>query len=67
LPVERVPTLEFEPVQPLDWTEFTEGWSRLVTAGAVTADQGLEQFIREAGDAPKADYDKQLVKGVTNG
>ena len=67
LPVERVPTLEFEPVQPLDWTEFTEGWSRLVTAGAVTADQGLETFLREAGDAPKADYDKQLVKGVTNG
>jgi len=54
-------------VQPLDWTEFTEGWSRLVTAGAVTADQGLEQFIREAGDAPKADYDKQLQQGNGNG
>lgn len=67
LPLDRVPTLEFEPVQPLDWQEFTEGWSRLVTAGAVTADQGLEQFIREAGDAPKADYSKQLQQGNGNG
>lgn len=68
LPLDRVPSLEFEPVQPLDWTEFTEGWSRLVTAGAVTADKGLETFIREAGDAPKADYTELLpAKGVNNG
>lgn len=63
LPLDRVPTLEFEPVQPLDWTEFTEGWSRLLQAGGVTADQGLESFLRNAGDAPQADYTKRLEGG----
>lgn len=63
LPLDRVPTLEFEPVQPLDWEEFTEGWSRLLTAGGVTADQGLEAFLRNAGDAPQADYSKRLEGG----
>lgn len=63
LPLDRVPTLEFDPVQPLDWTEFTEGWSRLLQAGGVTADQGLESFLRNAGDAPQADYTKRLEGG----
>lgn len=60
LPLERVPSLEFEPVQPLDWDEFTEGWSRLLNAGGVTPTEELETFLREAGDAPKADYSKRL-------
>lgn len=60
LPLERVPTLEFEPLQPLDWDEFTEGWSRLLNAGGVTPTEELETFLREAGDAPKADYSKRL-------
>lgn len=60
LPLERVPSLEFEPVQPLDWDEFTEGWSRLLNSGGVTPTEELETFLREAGDAPKADYSKRL-------
>lgn len=65
LPLDRVPGLEFEPVQPLDWSEFTEGWSRLISAGGVTPDRGLERFFREAGDAPSANYDERLE--VPNG
>jgi len=65
LPLERIPELEFEPVQPLDWTEFTQGWQRLLQSGGVTADQGLETFLREAGEAPQADYSKKLNNSVT--
>lgn len=60
LPNDRIPDLEFEPVQPLDWTEFTQGWQRLLQSGGVTADQGLETFLRQAGEAPMADYSKKL-------
>lgn len=63
LSLDRVPELKFEALQPLDWNEFTEGWSRLITSGGVTADQGLESFLREAGEAPMADYSKRLEGG----
>jgi len=65
LPLDRIPDLEFEPVQPLDWTEFTQGWQRLLQSGGVTADQGLETFLRTAGEAPQADYSKKLNNSVT--
>lgn len=64
LPLDRIPNLEFEPVQPLDWDEFTKGWQRLLQAGGVTATEELETFFREAGDAPKADYSKRLNNTV---
>lgn len=64
LPNERIPHLEFEPVQPLDWDEFTKGWQRLLQSGGVTATEELETFFRQAGDAPQADYNKKLNNTV---
>jgi len=64
LPNDRIPDLEFEPVQPLDWDEFTKGWQRLLQSGGVTATQDLETFFREAGAAPMADYTKKLNNTV---
>ena len=52
--------VEWDEVQPLDWDDFTRGWSRLVSAGAVTPTQELESFIRKEGNAPMADYSKVL-------
>jgi len=50
-------------LQPLDWNEFTEGWSRLITSGGVTPTEDLETFLRSAGEAPMADYSKRLEGG----
>lgn len=63
LSLDRIPELKFEALQPLDWNEFTEGWSRLITAGGVTPTQDLEAFFRRAGEAPVADYTKPLNQG----
>ncbi len=54
------PHIEWEEVQPLDWDDFTRGWSRLLSAGGVTATEELEQFLRKEGNAPSADYTKKL-------
>lgn len=67
LPTDRIPGIEFEPVQPLDWDEFTQGWSRLLTAGGVTPTKELEQYFREQGGAPAADYQAKLEEGVNDG
>lgn len=56
----RVPYLEFDEVEPLDWDEFTKGWQRLLQAGGVTADKPLEQYFRDQLGAPAADYDQVL-------
>jgi len=63
LSLDRIPELKFEALQPLDWNEFTEGWSRLISSGGVTPTQDLEQFFRAAGEAPMADYSKRLEGG----
>jgi hypothetical protein len=60
LSTDRIPDLVFEEVQPIDWDEFTKGWNRLVSCGAVTATEDLEQYLRDKGNAPKADYSKPL-------
>lgn len=65
LSLDRIPGLEWEPLQPLDWDEFTKGWQRLVQSGGVTATEDLEAFFREAGHAPSADYTKKLNNAVT--
>lgn len=56
----RVPYLEFDEIEPLDWDEFTKGWQRLLQAGGVTADKPLEQYFREQLGAPAADYEQPL-------
>lgn len=57
---ERIPSLKFEPLEPLDWDNFTKGWQRLLQSGGVTPTADLEQFFREKGEAPMADYTKKL-------
>ena len=64
LSLDRIPTLEWEALQPLDWDEFTKGWQRLLQSGGVTATQDLETFFREQGQAPQADYTKKLNNTV---
>jgi len=64
LSLDRIPTLEWEALQPLDWDEFTKGWQRLLQSGGVTATQDLETFFREQGHAPQADYTKKLNNTV---
>lgn len=54
------PSIKWEEVQPLDWDDFTRGWSRLLSAGGVTATEELETFLRNEGNAPEADYGKKL-------
>lgn len=56
----RIPDLKFEAISPVDWDEFTKGWQRLIASGGVTATQELEAYFRKEGNAPKADYTKQL-------
>lgn len=63
--LDRVPTIEFEAIEPLDWSEFTQGWQRLLQAGGVTPTEELEAFFRAHGEAPKADYTKKLDTSVT--
>lgn len=58
--MQRVPYLEFDEVEPLDWDEFTKGWQRLLQAGGVTADKPLEQYFRDQLGAPSADYEQPL-------
>ena len=60
LPLDRIPSLEFEDIMPIDWRVFTEGWQRLLESGGVTPTEDLESFLREAGNAPQADYSKKL-------
>lgn len=57
---ENIPGLEFEPLEQIPWNEFCDGWSKLVNSTAVTADVGLESFIREKGNAPKAKYTERI-------
>lgn len=64
LPVDRVPEIEWQAVQEIDWEEFTRGWGRLIQAGGVTKDRNLEGFLRKAGNAPAADYN-QLINTET--
>lgn len=64
LTTERIPSLEFEQIQPISWDEFTKGWQRLLQSGGVTATQDLEDYLRNVGDAPKADYSKKLLNPV---
>ena len=59
--MKRVPYLEFDEVEPLDWDEFTKGWQRLLQAGGITADKPLEQYFRDQLGAPSADYDQPLA------
>ena len=63
--LDRVPTIEFEAIEPLDWSEFTQGWQRLLQSGGVTPTEDLEAFFRAHGEAPKADYNKKLDTTVT--
>ena len=60
LPLDRIPSIEFEEIMPIDWRVFTEGWQRLIESGGVTPTEDLESFLREAGNAPQADYSKKL-------
>lgn len=60
LSLDRIPDIEFEDIMPIDWRVFTEGWQRLLESGGVTATEDLESFLREAGNAPQADYSKKL-------
>lgn len=54
------PQIWWEEVQPLDWDDFTRGWSRLISAGGITPTEDLEEFLRREGNAPEADYSKVL-------
>lgn len=65
LKTDRIPNLEFEQIEPLDWDEFTKGWQRLLASGGVTATEELEGWFRKQGDAPKADYSKKLNNDTT--
>ncbi|WP_280554366.1 hypothetical protein [Halomonas sp. 25-S5] len=56
----RIPGLEFEEIEPVDWETVSKYWQRLCQAGAVTPDETLEGHLREIGKAPQADYSKKL-------
>lgn len=58
--LDRLPSVKWEAIEPLDWDEFTKGWQRLLQAGGVTPTQELETFFRTQGEAPQADYSKKL-------
>lgn len=60
----NMPSVSWEKVQPISWEDFTRGWQRLLQSGGVTADEGLETFLRSTGEAPKADYSKKLNNDV---
>ena len=62
---EELPKLTFEEVEKLDFDTFTRGWQRLVQAGAVTTDEGLEQWIRQQWAAPEVDYTKTIKNTKT--
>ena len=62
---EEYPKLSFEEVEKLDFDTFTRGWQRLVQAGAVTTDEGLEQWIRQQWAAPDVDYNKVIKNTKT--
>lgn len=57
---DRLPSIKWDAIEPMDWDEFTKGWQRLLQAGGVTPTQELEAFFRTQGEAPQADYSKKL-------
>ena len=64
-PLDTLPTLVWDEIEPVDWDEFTKGWQRLLQAGGVSATEELEAFLRKAGDAPEADYTKRVINPTT--
>lgn len=57
---DKLPTLEFEEIEPIEWESFTRGWQRLIQSGGVTPTKELESFLRDAGGAPEANYKEVL-------
>lgn len=57
---DKLPTMQWEAIEPLDWDEFTKGWQRLLQAGGITPTKELESFFRDQGGAPTAVYTDKL-------
>lgn len=55
-----LPELVFDDVDEKDIDKFSRAWQRLVQAGAVTADENLEAYLRKQMSAPDVDYSKKL-------
>ena len=52
---ETVPSIEFEPVERLDFEAFSRGWQRLAQSNLVEPDGELEMWFRERLGAPEKD------------
>ena len=65
LDVKRLPKMEWEDIEPVDWDDFTKGWQRLIQSGGVTTTKELESFLRAAGDAPEAVYEDTIYNNST--
>lgn len=52
---EHIPTIEFEPVERLDFDAFSRGWQRLAQSNLVEPDAQLETWFRERLGAPEKD------------
>lgn len=65
LPIDRLPTLSWSEIEPIDFDEFSRGMQRLVQSGTITATEDLEAWVREKIEAPKADYTKKLETQAT--
>lgn len=60
LSTDRLPEMVWEDIEPIDWDDFTRGWSRLLSSGGVTPTKDLESFLRAYGKAPEANYEQLL-------
>lgn len=56
----RLPHVEFEEVEELDWETFTKSFATLANAQLITPDVGLEKHLREKLDCPPVRYSERI-------
>lgn len=64
LDTKRLPKVVFEEVDQLNWSEFTEGWQRLIGVGAVRTTPKMEAYFREKGGAPSPVNDYERLEDI---
>lgn len=57
---DRLPTVQFEETEQMDFETFSTGWQRLISSGAVRSTPGLDEWLRTKSGAPSGinDYDR---------
>lgn len=55
------PKLKFGEIEKLDFDAFSRGWQRLVKDGIITADDDLEEWMRDLLKAPRKNSDTARV------